>query len=263
MFRNPNSVMRVNTPGDADAIIQKLPSDMGIHRNPRKGTLDAPDRVLEDFTTDHSIMVDEVFPDEFSLEATQDRIAENTESLSSYGKPIVSVGGDHSVSFPVLKILKRKFPDLELVWLDAHLDVKEPVDDHVSHDVVVRELLEHGFSLDEVYFVGITRVDDDEEEFLQGKAANIYGPDELEGFFEDFAGGKTYLSVDIDVLEGAEAPGTGYPDGSLGFDDVESVIERVGPAHADLVEVAPVFDQGDATLKNARKILEALLEAVK
>lgn len=255
-------MVHVNAPGDANAIIQKLPSDMGIHRNPRKGTLDAPDQIMNGFSSTRKILVDEVFPDEFSLKKTHEKIMSNTEELSAYGKPLISVGGDHSVSFPVLKVLKRKHPELKLVWLDAHLDVKEKIDDHVSHDVVVRELLNHGFSLDEVYFVGITRVDGDEEEFLKDKDANIYGPEEIREFLEEFSGEPAYLSVDIDVLRKEEAPGTGYPDGSLGIDEVEAVIERVDPVHADLVEVAPVFDQEGVTVENAGKILGWLLNQV-
>ncbi|MFB6346224.1 MAG: DUF2267 domain-containing protein, partial [bacterium] len=60
---------------------------------------------------------------------------------------------------------KRKHPDMQLVWLDAHLDMKEKVDNHVSHDVVVRELLKRGFTPEDIWLVGITRVDDDEDAY--------------------------------------------------------------------------------------------------
>jgi len=100
--------MSVKTVEDADVIIQKLPCDIGIHRNPRKGTLNAPEKILESLKFEEKVLVDEVFPDEFSLEKTHDRILENTQELSQYSKPVVSVGGDHSVSYPVIKALKRE-----------------------------------------------------------------------------------------------------------------------------------------------------------
>ncbi len=254
--------MRTKSPDEAEKIVQKLSSDMGIHRNPRKGTLNAPEEILTGFETGEKILIDEVFPDEFSLENTHEKISENTEELLRYGKPLLSIGGDHSVSFPVLKVLKQKFPNLKLVWLDAHLDLKEKVDGHVSHDVVVRELLESGFSEDEIFFLGTTRIDDDEEKFLENHEINIFGPDELEEFKREFNSSEqpVYLSVDIDVLKEEEAPGTGYPDGNLGVEEVLDLIEKISPSHADLVEVAPPFDSDGITVKNSRKILDKLLD---
>lgn len=256
--------MKTNSPEEAEILVQKLPSDMGIHRNPRKGTLKAPEEILENFDFERKVLVDEVFPDEFDLEETQRRIYENTCDLVEYGKPIVSIGGDHSVSFPVIKALKEENPELKLVWLDAHLDLKEKVGEHVSHDVVVRELLDSGFDEDEIVFVGVTRKDEDEEEFLGEHDLEIYGPQDLEDFKREFDRDEqpVYLSVDIDVLNKKEAPGTGYPDGELSPAEVEEVIELVKPDHADLVEVAPPFDEEGKTVESAREVLKVLLRKV-
>lgn len=253
----------IKSPEESEVIIQKLPSDMGIHRNPRKGTLKGPDVLLENLKFDRDVLVEEVFPDEFDLEKTHKRIEENTQELIDYGKPILSIGGDHSVSFPVIKALKENNPEMKLVWLDSHLDLKEKVDGHVSHDVVVRELLKTGFSEDEIYFVGITRVDDDEKEFLQERDLKIYRAGELDSFLQEFSeSGQTYLSVDIDVLGEELAPGTGYPDGELDLGAAEKVIETVEPDHADLVEVAPPFDEEDKTVSAGRTILKSLAESL-
>jgi len=255
---------RINSPQDADVLLQKLPSDMGIHRNPRKGTLDAPDRILEGFSTDREILLEEVFPDEFSLQNTQQRISENTADLMQYGKPLVSLGGDHSVSFPAVKALKEEMPDLKLVWLDAHLDLKKKVDGHVSHDVVVRELLNSGFSLEEIYFVGTTKVDGDEKEFLEGKEPQIYRSGDIQDFIREFSPGEqpVYLSLDIDVLEESHAPGTGYPDGELSPEEVRKVVDAVKPSYADLVEVAPSLDTESRTVENARDLLESIITGI-
>jgi len=252
--------MKTSSPEDADLLVQKLPSDMGIHRNPRKGTLNAPEKILEEFEFDSKVLVDEVFPDEFDLENTQRRIEDNTEELLEYDKPIVSIGGDHSVSYPVIRALKRKNPGMQLVWLDSHLDMKEKIGNHVSHDVVVRELLKCGFSPDEIWLVGITRIDDDEEEFIEDRDFNIYRSDEVEEFKREFNSGEqpVYLSVDIDVLDKEEAPGTGYPDGNLELETVLETIKLVTPDHADLVEVAPCLDEKNRTVKTGMSVLEKL-----
>ncbi len=252
----------VKSPQEAEALVQKLSSDMGIHRNPRKGTLNAPDKILSNFSTQRSVLVDEVFPDEFSLHQTHEKILENTEDLLKHGKPVISVGGDHSVSFPVLKAMKELFPELKLVWLDSHLDLKEKVGENISHDVVVRELLENGFELDDIHFIGITKKDDDEKKFLEGREPRIYRPNELEKFRREFSSGEqpVYLSVDIDVLKEDEAPGTGYPDGELETEDVLDLIEYISADHGDLVEVAPPFDQDNRTVEKAQKILQKIVE---
>lgn len=252
--------MDTNKPEDAETLIQKLPSDMGIHRNPRKGTLNAPEKILEGLEFDRKVFISEVFPDEFNLEETHRRIKENTEDMLEYGQPLVSIGGDHSVSFPVIKALKEENPEMELVWLDSHLDLKEKVEDHVSHDVVVRELLKNGFSEDEITFVGITRKDHDEEKFLEEHDITVYTAEEVGNFIEEHEPRETtYLSVDIDVLREEEAPGTGYPDGRLSMSEVQKVVTETDPSHSDIVEVAPSLDENDVTLGNGRKILRELI----
>lgn len=254
--------MRTEKPSNSEFILQKIPSDIGIHRNPRKGTLNAPEKILEDFETEKKVLVDEVFTDEFSLENTHDRILENTEELIEYDLPVISIGGDHSVSYPVVKALKQENPEMELVWLDSHLDVKKKVDDHVSHDVVVRKLVEEGlFDPDEITFVGITKVDHDEEEYLEDKGFNLFRAGEVSDFLDKHESKEEcYLSIDIDVLSEEEALGTGYPDGQLSLGQVQKVVRKVQASHADIVEVAPPFDKDGKTVENARKILKEILE---
>jgi len=250
-----------SSPEDAELLVQKLPSDMGIHRIDRKGTLKAPEKLLDDFEFEADVFVDEVFPDEFDLENNHRRIEHNTQEMLEFGKPVLSIGGDHSVSFAVIKTLKRQNPDLQLVWLDAHMDLKEKVGNHISHDIVVRELLNSGFTPDEVWLVGITEVDHDEKPFLDTEL-NVYRSDEVEEFLGEFKASEqpVYLSVDIDVLEGLE--GTGYPDhGELEMGEVKDVIEAVKPDFADLVEVAPPFDQGE-TVEKSREIISQLEESL-
>lgn len=254
--------MKVKSPKEAEVLIQKLPSDMGIHRNPRKGTLNAPDKILEGLKFERPVLVHEVFPDEFSLEETQSRIYDNTLELAGYDRPVISIGGDHSISYPVLKALKERDADLELVWIDAHLDVKKKVEDHVSHDVVIRQLVEEDlFEPEEVYFVGITEIDHDEEEFLEEHNFNFYGPEDIDDFVAEFEA-EAYLSIDIDVLQELLAPGTGYPDGELTLEQVLRVVHAVEPVHADIVEVAPCLDNEGKTTKASKSILEEVVDSL-
>lgn len=249
-----------NSIKDAEVIIQKLPSDMGIHRNPRKGTLNGPEKILEDLEIGAKVLVDEVFPDEFNLEETHERMKSNTSDLVTKNHPLISIGGDHSISYPVIKAVKERNPELKLVWLDAHLDLKKKVDGHISHDVVIRELVEDGvFEPEEIFFVGVARTDHDEEKMLEEHDFNVYTPEELPKFLDEYdSTNLCYLSIDIDVLSKDEAPGTGYPDGQLSIEDVEKVINNTCPRYADLVEVAPSLDKDNTTLQNAKTIVRKL-----
>ncbi|MFB6144414.1 MAG: arginase family protein [Candidatus Nanohaloarchaea archaeon] len=252
--------MRTNSPEDAEVVLQKLPSDIGIHRNPRKGTLNAPEVILDGLEFEATVFVDEVFPDEFDLAETQRRIRDNTREVSDYETPVISVGGDHSVSYPAVKALKQENPEMQLVWLDAHLDLKQKVGDNVSHDAVVRQLVEEDiFRPEEVFFVGVTRIDGDEEKYLEDRDFNLYRSDEVDEFLREFTTGEqpVYLSLDIDALD---VEGTGYRDGELSVEEVRKVIDELRVEHADLVEVAPPLDDG-ATVEAARKLLKHLVEA--
>lgn len=253
---------RTETVQDAELIVQKIPSDLGIHRNPRKGTMNAPSKILENTNTSRKILVDEIFPDEFDLEETHRRIRQNTETLLEYEKPVITLGGDHSISFEVIRALKKENQDLELVWLDSHLDVKEKVEDNVSHDVVVRELVNKtSFEPDEIHFIGITRVDGDEESFIDGKQFNIVRPEDAIDYASSLDS-EVYVSTDIDVLKENQAPGTGYPDGKMSVEEVLEVLKHLEFDFGDVVEVAPPFDRNNTTLENASSILELMAKRV-
>jgi arginase family enzyme len=244
-------VRRTSIPSEAEVLIQKLPCDMGIHRTSRKGTLNAPSNLLEDGEIESQVHVSEVFPDEFDLEETHRRIQRHTKRMLEYNAPLLSVGGDHSVSYPVLKEVKRHQPNLSLVWLDSHLDAKQPVDGHTSHDVVVRKLVEESvFDPEEIFCVGTTQVDEDEEDL--GSQLGVFG---REGISEvaDVASGPVYVSFDIDAVD---ISGTGYPDGELSVDECRRLVKDLDVRHADLVEAAPPL--GRDVVVAGRKALNLL-----
>jgi Arginase/agmatinase/formimionoglutamate hydrolase, arginase family len=232
------AVDTTNIPVEAEILVQKLPCDMGIHRTGRKGTLKAPEVLLEDAELESRVHVSEVFPDEFDLEETHRRIQRHTREMLGYDTPLLSVGGDHSVSYPVLKAVKQHQPDLSLVWLDAHLDAKRPVDERTSHDVVVRRLVEEGvFKPRDIFCIGTTRIDEDEKD-LSSKL-NVYRPADIPEA-ADAVNGPVYVSFDIDAVD---VSGTGYPDGELSLGECRELVRQLDVRHADLVEAAPPLDR--------------------
>ncbi len=248
-------VRKTSVPSEAEVLIQKLPCDMGIHRTGRKGTLNAPSILLEDAELESQVHVSEVFPDEFDLEETHRRIQRHTKGMLEYDTPLLSVGGDHSVSYPVLKEVKRRQPDLSLVWLDSHLDAKQPVDGHASHDVVVRGLVEESvFDPEEVFCVGTTSIDEDEKELYS--QLSVFGPEDVSKAAGSVSG-PVYVSFDIDAVD---ISGTGYPDGELTIDECRQLVKDLDVQHADLVEVAPPLNRDAVTA--GRRALSLLSRAL-
>jgi arginase family enzyme len=246
---------RTSVPSEAEVLIQKLPCDMGIHRTGRKGTLNAPSTLLEDSELESQVHVSEVFPDEFDLKETHRRIQQHTRDILGYNTPLLSIGGDHSVSYPVLREVKRRQPNLSLVWLDSHLDAKQPVDGHTSHDVVVRKLIEKSvFHPQEIFCAGTTQIDEDEKDL--SAEINVFGPEGVSKA-ADKVSGPVYISFDIDAVD---ISGTGYPDGELSIDECRRLVEDLDVQHADLVEAAPPLNH-DAVAAG-RKALNLLSGAL-
>lgn len=266
-----------HTPSDARGIVLQCPSDIGIRNTARKATLDAPERLLD--RVEHAdVFVDELFPDEFDLKASQTAIHERATELLSHGKTLISIGGDHSVTHPLLAAAKERWPELRVVWIDAHYDLKEPrMDAGVPHDAVIRALVDDGiFDITEFCFIGVRESDPDEDEYLfehetielgQEKLLEIdtrdiaYTVRDLLGIEEDT---PIYISIDIDAIDAESAPGTTFPSADgLRPKEVERLVRGLAACNvvgADLVEVAPALDEDEQTQEYAAGVLDELID---
>jgi len=266
-----------HTPADARGIILQCPSDIGIRNTARKGTLDAPERLLD--RADHAdVFVDELFPDEFDLKASQDAIWERATDLFEHGKVLISIGGDHSITHSLLTAAKERWPDLRVVWIDAHYDLKEPrMDAGVPHDAVVRALVDDGaFTIDEFCFIGVRESDPDEDEYLlehetiepsQDKLLEIDTRDiayTIQDLLEMDEDTPVYISIDIDAIDAASVPGTTFPSADgLRPKEVERLVRGLSQCNvvgADLVEVAPALDEDERTQEYAAGVLDELID---
>ncbi|MDY6771309.1 MAG: arginase family protein [Candidatus Nanohaloarchaea archaeon] len=263
------------SPKDARTILLKCPSDIGIRNTGRKGTLDAPGQLLQDHGYDN-VYIDEVFPHEFSLPDNQQRIRDRIDELLQHQPPVISLGGDHSVSYPLISAFRDAHPGLKLVWIDAHYDLKEVrLDEGVPHDAVIRALLDDGLDLEDILFAGVRESDPDEDDFLLQRQTNELSVDEIEGnsqgALQDLVDERltpgsdpVYVSVDIDVLDADRVPGTTFPsqDG-VSLEAAEKLVRSFKDYNIvgwDLVEIAPSLDQGGKTLEAGRTLLDTMLD---
>ncbi len=182
--------------------------------------------------------------------------------LDDSAVPII-LGGDHSITIPSFQAALAHYPTLQLLYLDAHPDLYLTFQgDELSHACVVARVLEFkNMKGDRITQVGI-RATTSQQAALAQKAnictVNAWDVDS----FEYLVSGPVYLSLDIDVLDLAHAPGCGNPvPGGLTTRQLFSFIQKlkVKIVAMDLVEMNPLLDPADITsLCGARLITETL-----
>ncbi len=173
----------------------------------------------------------------------------------------IFLGGEHLVSLPVIKALAGKYPDLHIVHLDAHADLRKDYygEDH-SHSTVMRkaaEILGPG----RIFQFGIRSGIKEEFEFARFHT-RLY-PQEvlkpLQMVLPELQGKPVYVSLDIDVVDPAFAPGTGTQEpGGCTSQEIIQAIHCLGQLNIvgfDLVEVCPQLDFSERTALLAAKLV--------
>lgn len=176
----------------------------------------------------------------------------------------ILLGGEHTITVGAVKALHRQHADLAIVMLDAHTDLREEYEGkRTCHATVVRRLMDT-LAPASILQLGIragTR-----EEFEVASRLRHSGPQiALSSLVWSWLEGRpTYVSVDIDALDPADAPGTGNPEpAGVSSRDLLAFIRRLGVLHIvglDLVEVSPPYDPSGRTAVLAATIVrEAIL----
>ena len=157
------------------------------------------------------------------LELNKDNISEQFKKIYNFSKKISNkyffFGGDHSISYPLVKGIWEKNPGIKLLVFDAHPDLMEPMPEP-THEEWLRALVEDNFPTENILLMGIRKnsknVDISEIEFAKEKKIQIIYSDEIENkknVLERFvSSGKIYFSLDIDVLDEKVFSSTGYPE---------------------------------------------------
>jgi agmatinase len=185
--------------------------------------------------------------------------------------PIV-LGGDHSISIPVFQAQRERYKDqrLGVLWVDAHPDLCDVfTDSKLSHACVLRRALEFGIEPEDVCMVGLRSWEEQEIDLIENGRLNVYTAAMIAergmrsvatSVYSKLSGcDAVHISLDIDCLDPAFAPGTGIPDaGGLTSRDVITLIKSMQGlplVGLDVVEVAPPIDPSEATIFVALKII--------
>jgi agmatinase len=187
-----------------------------------------------------------------------------SEILGGGDRRIVSIGGDHTIALPNLRALHAKHGPVALVHFDAHLDTWDTYfNAPVTHGTIFRRAFEEGLLIeDHSIHVGIRGpiydqidLDDDARmgfKIIRAGDLDVMGIDAaIDVVRRRVADVPVYLSIDIDVLDPAFAPGTGTPEsGGLTARELLRMLRKMTGLNivgADVVEVAPAYDHAEIT----------------
>lgn len=240
-----------------------------------RGAGDAPPKIREAMVCDASNKWTEsgvdlgtagIFEDAGDLSFTEKEafavIEARIGTLLDRGKRPVSLGGDHSITYPIVKAVAQRYPDLTIFHFDAHPDLYDEFEgNRLSHACPFARIMESGLAKRLVQ-IGIRTMVGHQREQAQRFGVEVVKMSQLPAYEKLKASGPVYISFDIDVLDPAFAPGISHREpGGM------SVREAIAHLHAirgqvvgaDLVEYNPVRDVDGMTAAVAARLLKEIL----
>jgi len=244
----------------------------------RKGTGKAPQhiRIASDSIETYSPLLDRDLTDmRFSdvgdldlsglpLEAALDKIRETASKIVQNGAKPLCIGGEHTLTWPIVQAVKKVYPEILILHLDAHSDLRETYEGSSINHATVMRLISGVVGADRLVQLGI-RAGTREEFLWMHEHGTLMQwtrghQKELRKRIED---APVYLTLDLDVLDPACLLGTGNPEsGGWFYEDMEwlfRILDRVNLVAADVVELNPDLDQSGASSIIAAKIVRELL----
>jgi agmatinase len=200
----------------------------------------------------------------FDIDSALDAVQAGVSELISRRERLLILGGDHTISLPTLRALHQRYGPISLVHFDAHLDTWDTYfGAPYTHGTPFRRASEEGI-LDPAgaFHVGIRNSIFSASDLADDAAMGfrILSTDDVaemgaqavaRRLAEALAGRPVHLSVDIDVLDPAHAPGTGTPEaGGLTSRELFSIVRGMrglDVVSADIVEVSPAYDHAEIT----------------
>ncbi|GAB4172997.1 MAG: agmatinase [Calditrichia bacterium] len=189
-----------------------------------------------------------------------------SELLKSNKIPVV-LGGEHLISYPVIKAVSEQYPNLRIIHLDAHTDVIDNLyGSSLSHGTVMRRVYELFNENGRIYQFGVRS--GSREEFQWSREHNIMFPFSLnKGIpaLEELKPFPVYITIDLDVFDPSLISGTGTPEaGGIFFQEFMDFLlaikkNNLNIVGADIVELAPELDTSKVSSTVAAKILRELL----
>lgn len=262
----------------ARVIILGAPMDLTVSFRP--GTRQGPQQVrqVSNGLEEYSVDLDRDLSDFFYYDAgdvtlpfgtvheSLRRIGQVAGEVLASGKFPLVIGGEHLITLALVRETAKRYPGLAIVHFDAHADLRdEYLGERLSHATVMRRVSEVVGGRN-VYQFGIRSGTREEFSFARANTRlfthEVAAP--LEEILPQLKGRPVYVTLDIDVVDPAFAPGTGTAEpGGCTVREIIKAVHLLGNTDVvgfDLVEVSPVYDPSERTALLAAKLVrEAIL----
>ena len=291
-FAGPGTMMRLpaaETADGLDACFVGVPLDIGTSN--RSGTRFGPKQIRAEsvllrpynmwtraapFDSLQVADIGDVPINTFDLKDSVRRIEAFYDDVLKHDVFPLSLGGDHTLTLPVLRAMAKKYGPIALLHIDAHADINSHMfGEEIAHGTPFRRAFEEGLlDANRVFQIGLRGTGYTAEDFdwARDRGFHIVQAEQLwhqsasplmEQVTETIGTRPVYLSFDIDSLDPAYAPGTGTPEiGGLTTIQALEIIRGcrgLSLIGADLVEVSPPYDQqGNTALLAANLLFEML-----
>ena len=291
-FAGPSTMMRLPAQPTAeglDACFVGIPLDIGTSN--RSGTRFGPRQIRQEscmlrpynmatgaapFDSLQVADIGDVPLNTFDLKKSVDIITDFYNCILAHDCIPLSLGGDHTMTYPILRAIAKKHGPVALIHVDAHADINDEMfGEKIAHGTPFRRAHEDGLLLDDkVFQIGLRGTGYSPEDFNWGRSKGWTVIQAEECWYKSLAplmkdirakigDAPVYLTYDIDSLDPAFAPGTGTVEiGGLTTWQALEIIRGCAGLNlvgGDLVEVSPPFDtSGNTALIGANLLYEML-----
>ncbi|MGW1024956.1 agmatinase [Streptomyces sp. NPDC002577] len=280
---------RLDEVARADVAVVGVPFDAGVSYRPgaRFGATAVreasrllrpynPGLDVSPFATQQVADAGDIACNPFNIGEAIETIQDAAAGLQADGTRLVTIGGDHTIALPLLRAVAAQHGPVALLHFDAHLDTWDTYfGAEYTHGTPFRRAAEEGILDTEALSHVGTRgplygkqdlTDDQKIGFGIVTSADVYrrGADEIADQLRQRIGNRPlYISIDIDCLDPAHAPGTGTPEaGGMTSRELLEILRGLAGCNlvgADVVEVAPAYDHAEITAVAASHVAYDLI----
>ena len=257
-------------------VLVGLPLDKTATYRPGSGEAPGAIRAASDSIESYSPLLDldlldNPFADIGDLDLLDDSVEDSLARIEDQAKqilaskcPILSMGGEHTITLPLFRAALKRYPDLVLIHADAHSDLREQYEGStINHATVMRriaELIGH----EQLVQLGIRAGTREEFTWMRERFTLLsWNPTAEKELLRRVERLPVYLSLDLDVLDPACFPGTGNPEpGGWSYHDLERLLlvtTSMNLVAADVVELSPRYDPSGVSAITAARVVRELL----
>lgn len=254
-------------------FLQGVPTD--VNSSYLRGCAKAPKEILNALKCDSSNMYGElgyelrfdenfIYTGDLRLHETKEDfeviVHESFKKIENKNK-LISLGGDHFVTYPLMKAFSKVYKDLTILHFDAHGDLYENFGDNPhSHASPFARIMEQNLA-SRLIQVGIRTLNDHQKAQVKKYKVEVFSPQEVEKVLKLVINSPVYISIDFDALDPAFAPGVShYEPGGLSVRDIVKILHslKADVVGADIVEYNPTKDINSQTAFVGAKFIKEI-----